>query len=192
MLREALKSGAPQGVKAKSYMDKGELVPDALVIELVAERLSQPDARRGFILDGFPRTADQAVSLDQTLQALKMPLDFVLYFKTTLPVIIRRLGGRRVCSQCNKNYHMTNFRPKVEGICDACGAKLVQRPDDREDTISNRLQVYDKQTAPLIEYYKKKKVLTEVDGDLEVAPLNRVLTELFASKGFAASGNGRN
>ena len=182
MLREALRAATPLGLKAKEYMEKGLLVPDELVIALVRERLSKKDAKSGFILDGFPRTAEQAESLDKTLAELKMPLDLVLYFKTTLPVIIRRLSGRRICGQCGKNYHLTNFRSKVAGICDVCGGKLVQRPDDKEETIENRLRVYESQTEPLIDYYKKKNILHEVSGDLEVGDLNVELMELFKAK----------
>ncbi len=185
MLRESLRAATPLGLKAKTYMEKGELVPDEVVIAMVAERLSKPDAAKGFILDGFPRTADQAKSLDKTLEALKMPLDSVLYFKTSLEVIVARLSGRRVCSKCGKTFHIRNFRPKVEGICDACGSALVQRPDDREETIKNRLEVYEKQTAPLIEYYQKQNNLEEVPGDLEVDPLQAFLKDLFIQKGTA-------
>lgn len=184
MLREAIRNSTPLGQKAKSFMEKGALVPDDLVIELVKERLSRPDAKKGFILDGFPRTPDQAESLDKTLKQLGMPLDFVLYFKTSLEVIIRRLSGRRVCGKCGKIFHLTNNKPKVEGICDKCGSPLVQRPDDKVETIENRLKVYDEQTAPLIDYYRKKKVLSEISGDLDVDDLNVILMDLFRKKGF--------
>ncbi len=116
-----------------------------------------------------------------------MPLDLVLYFKTSLPVIIRRLSGRRVCSQCGKNFHLTNFKPKIDGICDICGGTLFQRPDDKEETIENRLKVYEQQTEPLIDYYKKKKVLYETSGDLEVKPLNDILMGLFQKKGLMSA-----
>ena len=182
----ALKSGSALGLKAKEYMEKGALVPDELVIELVKERLQKEDAQKGFILDGYPRTPEQAENLDKMLHDLKMPLDLVLYFKTSLDVIIRRLSGRRICGQCSKNYHLTNFKPKKEGICDQCGSALVQRPDDRVETIENRLKVYEKQTAPLIDYYQKKKNLAEVSGDLEVDPLNIVLDDLFRKRGLSA------
>ncbi len=182
MLREAIRVSSPIGLEAKAFMDNGALVPDEVVIKLVEERLMKPDAKIGFILDGFPRTPDQAKSLDESLSKLKMPLSLVLYFRTTLGMIIRRLSGRRVCSQCSKTFHMINFRPKVEGVCDACGAKLVQRPDDKEETIRERLKVYESQTAPLIEYYRKTGVLYEVDGDLDVEPLNDELIALFKKK----------
>ncbi len=184
MLREALKAATPLGLKAKEYMEKGALVPDEVVIALVSERLSKADAKKGFILDGFPRTPEQAENLDASLKKLKMPLDLVLYFKTSLAVIIRRLSGRRVCSQCGKNFHLTNFKPKVDGVCDACGGKLFQRPDDKEETIENRLKVYERQTEPLIDYYKKKGTLYETSGDLEVQPLNVILLDLFQKRGL--------
>ncbi len=179
MLREAIRQGSSAGLKAKEFMDRGDLVPDQLVIDLVAERLKQEDAKVGFILDGFPRTSQQAEILDKKLESLKIRLDLVLYFKTSPVVIIRRLSGRRICGKCGKNYHLTNFKPKVEGICDTCGSGLIQRPDDREEAIGERLKVYQKQTAPLIEYYRKKWILEEVSGDLEVGPLNSILKELF-------------
>ncbi|MBI3252869.1 MAG: adenylate kinase [Candidatus Omnitrophica bacterium] len=188
MLREALKAATPLGLKAKATMEKGLLVPDDVVIALVRERLSGPDAKKGFILDGFPRTPEQARSLDATLRDLDMPLSLVLYFKTSLPVIIRRLSGRRVCGACGKNYHLLNFKPKAEGICDACGGKLVQRPDDREETIENRLKVYEAETTPLIDYYQKLKLLTQVSGDLEVRELNRDLLDVFRRKGLLGPG----
>jgi len=182
MLREAIRSSSTLGLKAKEYMDQGALVPDDLVIALVRERLSKPDAKKGFILDGFPRTPEQAENLGKMLQDLKMPLDTTLYFKTSLAVIIRRLGGRRICAQCGKTYHMTNFRPKVEGVCDLDGGKLMQRPDDREETIENRLKVYEKQTAPLIDYYRKIDLLDEVSGDLEVDEVLAALDIIFKKR----------
>lgn len=184
MLREALKNRTPLGLKAKEYMENGKLVPDDVVIGLVSERLLKKDASEGFILDGFPRTVEQAKELDKEIQKLKMPLTSVLYFKTSVPVIIRRLSGRRVCQNCSKNYHAVNFPPKKEGICDVCGGQLIQRPDDKEETIMNRLKVYEKETSPLIDYYKKEKLLQEVSGDLDVKELYAELAEMFQKKGF--------
>lgn len=184
MLREALKAATPLGLEAKEYMDKGELVPDKVVIALVAERLSRPDAAGGFVLDGFPRTRQQGEGLDLTLRRLRMPLDLVIYFKTSQAVIVSRLSGRRVCGQCGKNYHIKNFKPKVDGVCDICGRALVQRPDDKEETIGHRLEVYEKQTAPLVEYYRKKGALVEVSGDLDLNPLQAILADLFHKKGL--------
>jgi adenylate kinase len=186
MLREALRSASPLGLKAKGFMEKGGLVPDEIVIGLVRERLSKKDAAKGFILDGFPRTSQQAQSLDETLNDLKMPLDIAIYFKTSLAVIIRRLSGRRICSKCGKTYHLVNFKPKIQGCCDDCGGDLMQRPDDREEVIENRLKAYEKQTAPLIDYYKKKKILAEVSGDLEMDDLSRSLEGLFLKKGLGS------
>ncbi len=185
MLREALRAGTPLGLKAKSYMERGGLVPDDVVIGIVGERLKQADAQKGFVLDGFPRTKEQAVSLDRMLTDMKMPLDLVIDFETTLGVIIRRLSGRRICAKCGRTYHMTNFRPKTEGVCDDCKGQLMQRPDDREEAIENRLKVYEKATAPLIDYYDGKGNLAKVSGDLEVEPLNAALEELFRKKGLA-------
>lgn len=190
MLREALRAGTTLGLKAKSYMEKGALVPDEVVIGIVGERLKKGDAQAGFVLDGFPRTKEQAQSLDAMLLASRMPLDLAVYFKTSLEVIIRRLSGRRICGKCGRTYHMINFKPKVQGICDECRGDLMQRPDDREEAIENRLKVYEKQTAPLIDYYKKKMVLAEVSGDLEVDALNAELERLFHKKKLgAASGS---
>ena len=186
MLREAMKMGTPLGTKAREYVEKGLLVPDDLVIAMVSERLLKKDAEKGFILDGFPRTPEQAKSLDRNLSEHKIPLNLVLYFKTGLEVIIRRLSGRRVCGQCGKNFHMTNFKPKVEGICDACGGKLVQRPEDKEETIEKRLKVYESQTAPLIDYYKRQGKLVQVSGDLDVHELNVELEALFRQKGLVS------
>ena len=184
MLREALRAGSPLGLKAKAYMEKGGLVPDEVVIGIVAERLKKKDAQAGFILDGYPRTSEQAQSLDTMLTQSDLPLDLAIYFKTSVNVVIKRLSGRRVCSKCGRTYHLVNFKPKVEGICDDCRGELIQRPDDREEVILNRLKEYEKQTAPLIEYYRKKKLLAEVSGDLEVNELNQAMKELFRKKGL--------
>ena len=192
MLREALKSASPLGLKAKLFMEKGELVPDEVVNGLVRQRLQMPDVKAGFILDGFPRTPDQAKNLDETLEELKQPLDIVLYFKTSLPVVLKRLTGRRVCEKCGKNYHVANFPPKQQGVCDVCAGKLVQRPDDQTDTIKNRMEVYEKQTAPLIEYYRKRKILEEVPGDREIKELNLFLEKLFENRGLCAGTGTKN
>ena len=189
MLREALRAGTALGLKAKSFMEKGGLVPDDVVIGIVGERLKKSDAQAGFVLDGFPRTKEQAESLDPMLRELQMPLDLAIYFKTSTAVIIRRLSGRRICAKCGRTYHMVNFKPQTQGICDDCRGELMQRPDDREEAIEHRLKVYEKETAPLIDYYKKKNILAEVSGDLDVDELNVVLEGLFRKKGLGA-GNG--
>ncbi len=167
ILREAVKQGTPTGVKAKSFMDKGELVPDAVVVGIVAERLKKPDCAEGFVLDGFPRNLAQARELDATLKTMGGGIDRVLNLQTDTAVIIRRLTGRRMCKNCNAGYNVFTLPPKKEGVCDACGGPLIQREDDKEATILNRLGVYDRETKDLIEYYRDKGLLQNADGNLE-------------------------
>ena len=185
ILRESVKAAMPLGLKAKSYMDKGELVPDEVVIGIVAERLKNPDTKEGFILDGFPRTVKQAVGLDEALKGIRSGIDMVVYFQTSEKVAIERLTGRRVCKNCGFNYHIKNMPPRKEGICDKCGSGLYQRPDDNEATVLNRLKVYEEQTRPLVDYYSKKGILKKVSGDLGVADLFKVLSQIFAEAKLA-------
>jgi adenylate kinase len=192
MLREALKEATPLGLKAKAFMEKGALVPDEVVIGLVRERMLKNDTKNGYILDGFPRTLEQGKSLDGTLSELKLPLDMVVYFKTSLAVVLKRLTGRRVCEKCGKNYHVITFPPKREGACDICTGKLIQRQDDRSETIQNRMEVYEKQTAPLVAYYLQKNLLEEVAADLEVAPLGQILETLFDKRGLLSGSGAKN
>ncbi len=167
MLRENVKEGTELGLKAKGYMDAGELVPDEVMVAMVADRLSRDDVRgSGFILDGFPRTMVQGESLDRTLDEAGMALDRVLLFDAPDETILERLTGRRVCRKCGRVYHIRFIPPKKEGVCDVCGGELYQRPDDREETIRNRLEVYRRQTADLIGYYEKKGLLTKLDASL--------------------------
>lgn len=179
ILRESVKKSLPLGLKAKSYMDKGELVPDEIVTGIVAERLKGADTKKGYILDGFPRTVKQAEDLDARLKDLGSSIDMAVYFDTSEATAIERLSGRRVCKACGFNYHIKNIPPKKEGVCDKCGNELFQRPDDKEDTVRNRLKVYEAQTKPLIEYYTKKGVIKEVSGDLGVDRLFEVLSKMF-------------
>jgi len=169
MLRAAVKAGIPLGKQAQEYMKKGELVPDSLVIELIRERIKQDDASKGFILDGFPRTVTQAESLEKMLQGLKLSLGMVLKIEVSKALLLKRLSGRRVCPGCGTTYNIDTMRPQKEGICDKCGREIVQRPDDRPETVENRLVVYQKDTAPLIEFYEKKKLLRRVncEGEFE-------------------------
>jgi len=180
ILREAVKSGTPLGVKAKTFMEKGELVPDEVVIGIVVERLKKPDTNKGFILDGFPRTLKQAVDLDSELKKAGSGIDAVIYFATSAKVAISRLSGRRVCKTCGFNYHVKNIPPKKEGACDKCGGVLFQRPDDKEDTVIKRLEVYEDQTKPLVDYYAQKGMLEKVSGDLDVEDLFKVLSKILA------------
>ncbi len=181
LLRSQIQEGTALGKRAKSFIDSGKLVPDDLVVDMVRERLQEPDAANGFILDGFPRTVEQAKALDEMLRKRKTPLNLVLEFNTSEKVIIDRLSGRRTCSNCNANYHIRNIPPKREGICDVCRKPLVQRKDDEPETIRERLKVYEDQTEPLVEFYKKRNILRVVNGNLEVEPLQEELTHSFQS-----------
>jgi len=164
MLREAVKEGTELGKKAKEFMDAGKLVPDEVVIGIVKERLAQPDCEKGFILDGFPRTIPQAEALDKVLEELGKKIDYVINVAVPNEELITRLTGRRTCRQCGAMYHVVFNPPKEEGKCDKCGGELYQRDDDKEETIRQRLEVYEAQTAPLIDYYGKKGVLYNIDG----------------------------
>jgi len=179
ILREAVKAKTPVGMKAKEFMDKGGLVPDEVVIEIVAGRVAMPDCKKGFILDGFPRTGPQAKALDFTLAQLKCPIDLVLYFKTSVETIIQRLSGRRVCRNCAATYHIRNIPPKVTGKCDLCGGELYQRDDDKEETVRNRIKVYESTVPQVIDYYEAKGILRTVSGDMDVAEANTFLSKLF-------------
>lgn len=180
ILREAVKKDLPLAKLTKAFMEKGELVPDEIVTEIVVERLKMDDAKRGFILDGFPRTLKQALDLDAALKSESITIDLILYLETSPKVAIERLSGRRVCKVCGYNYHLENIPPKKEGICDQCGGELFQRPDDKEETVRKRLMVYEVETKPLVDYYSKKRLLKKVSGDLDVKDLFEVLSKIFA------------
>lgn len=164
ILRKAVADGTPLGKEAKSYMDKGELVPDKVVIGLIEDRLKQPDCKKGFILDGFPRNTAQAETLDAMLKKLNMPLDSALSVDVPKDDLMKRLTGRRTCKGCQQMYNVYFSPPKKNGVCDKCGGELFHRDDDKEETIKRRLDVYDAQTAPLISYYKKSGILKSVIG----------------------------
>jgi len=164
ILRNAVQDGTLLGKEAKSYMDKGELVPDRIVIGLIEERLKQDDTKDGYILDGFPRNIAQAEVLDRMLNDVGMPLDFALSIDAPREDLLKRLTGRRTCRNCQQMYNIYYSPPKKDGICDKCGGELFQRDDDKEETIRKRLDVYDAQTSPLINYYKEKGILNSVQG----------------------------
>ena len=169
MFREAVKEETPLGKEAKSYMDAGKLVPDAVTIGIVRERLSKPDCRKGFILDGFPRTVEQADALDEILADNGIKLTGVVNINVPTADLIERAVGRRICKDCGHSFHV-KFKPsKVEGVCDDCGGTTYQRADDSEETMKSRLSVYESSTRPLIEYYKKAGVYKEIDGRQDIA-----------------------
>jgi adenylate kinase len=164
ILRKAVAEQTPLGKEASGYINRGALVPDDLIVDLVAERLKEKDCAQGFILDGFPRTIPQAQSLDEILKKMGIALNGVLSVQVPQKVIVERLAGRRTCRGCGALYHLAFDPPKTEAICGRCGSELVQRDDDREETIVARLKVYDTQTAPLANYYRERNLLRNVDG----------------------------
>jgi len=175
MFRAAIKNQTELGLLAKSYMDKGGLVPDEVTIGLVRERLAEADCKNGFLLDGFPRTVAQAEALDEILKSNGIKLDAVLDVNVPAEKLIRRMVGRRVCKTCGATFHVEFNAPKKDGICDNCGSPLIQRADDTEATAKNRLEVYDNQTAPLLDFYSKKGILKTVNGD---QPLDKVFEDI--------------
>ena len=164
ILRKAVAEQTPLGKQAAQYIKQGALVPDPLIVNLVAERLQDKDCEKGFILDGFPRTISQAESLDEILTRMGLTLDRVLSVQVPHTVIVQRLAGRRTCKGCGALYHLTLDPPDKEGVCDRCGGELYQRDDDREETITARLKVYETQTAPLMNYYRERGLLRDIDG----------------------------
>jgi adenylate kinase len=164
ILRGAVKNGTVMGLEAKKYMDAGDLVPDSVVIGIVKDRLQEPDTAKGFLMDGFPRTIPQAEALDKALEELDRAISKVVVILVDEDDLVKRLSGRRVCRVCQAPFHVMFNQPKVEGVCDKCGAELYQRDDDNEATVRNRLATYGKQTEPLIDYYDKAGVVARVDG----------------------------
>ena len=164
ILRAALKERTPLGLKAKEYMDKGLLVPDAVVIDIIRDRLKEPDCQKGYILDGFPRTVAQAQALDKVLADMQSAIDHVISIEVDKGELVKRLTGRRTCRQCGRGYHVIFDPPVNKDLCDKCQGELYQRDDDNEDTVRNRLDVYDSQTFPLIQYYKEKNLIRSIDG----------------------------
>jgi adenylate kinase len=178
MLREAVKQETELGRKAKQYMDQGQLVPDEVVIGIVKERLAQEDCREGFVLDGFPRTVEQARSLTEILSDLDCKLDAVLNIEVSEEEVVHRLSARRVCKDCGATYHLEYDPPATEGVCDKCGGELYQREDDTPVTIKERLKVYHEKTAPLIDYYRQRDLLKTIDGEAEVEVVFQKISEV--------------
>ncbi|MCF8010054.1 MAG: adenylate kinase [Clostridiales bacterium] len=179
MFRNAIKEGTEMGKKAKEFIDQGNLVPDEVVVGMVKDRLSQSDCEKGFLLDGFPRTLDQAKALDQTLASLGIKLDGVVNISVPREKLMERLTGRRICRDCGASFHVIFNKPKEEGKCDSCGGELYQRSDDNEESVGKRLDVYTQETQPLIDYYKEKGLLADINGDQEITSvLNDILAAL--------------
>lgn len=169
IFRANIKEGTELGKKAKEYMDKGALVPDELVCDLVVDRISQDDAKNGYVLDGFPRTIPQAEALDAALSKINEVVDYAIDVDVPDDNIVNRMSGRRACVACGGTYHIVFNPTKAEGVCDACGGQLILRDDDKPETVQNRLKVYHDQTQPLIEYYTKKNILKSVDGTQDMS-----------------------
>jgi adenylate kinase len=179
MLRAATLSGNEFGLRVKTIMDSGQLVPDGIIIDMIADRIGQPDCRNGFVLDGFPRTLAQAQALDQMLALRGLRLDYVIEFEVDEGALVERLAGRFSCQQCGASYHERDNRPKVDGVCDACGAcEFVCRADDRPETVKARLDVYHRQTAPILPYYRDRGILHRVDGMAEISAVTREIQKI--------------
>jgi len=179
LFRKALQQETDLGKKAKVYMEKGQLVPDEITIQMVLERLNAPDCKNGAILDGFPRNIKQAKALDKAMTKLSRAIDKVTYIKVSEGELLKRLGGRWICRKCQAPYHEVDSPPKVAGKCDRCGGELYQRADDNAETVKKRLKVYFEETSPLIDYYKKAGKLVEINGEGSAEEINRrIITAL--------------
>ncbi len=186
LLRANVRDDTGLGRRARPYMDRGELVPDELILDMMAERLSEPDAQHGYVLDGFPRTVAQAEALAARLRQMAQELDAVIYLRVPEEEILRRLSGRRTCPKCDAVYHVDTMPPQREGICDACGADLVQRDDETPEVVSKRLAVYEEQTRPLLDFYRKRGLLKEVDGTIGVDNVVRAIERIAEASKSAA------
>ena len=188
MIRERIRSGTPTGLKAEPYVACGDLVPDAIMVDMVIERLGEPDARAGFLLDGFPRTQAQAEALDRSLAAAGHTLDAVIVLDVPDDTVVDRLSGRRTCGNpnCQANYHVRTIPPKIEGKCDRCGSTLLQRDDDKPEAIRRRLQQYHRQTEEVAKYYGTRGVVSKVSGVGSVEMVHQRLREVLVNKGCSA------
>jgi adenylate kinase len=178
MFRAAIKEGTELGLQAKSYMDRGDLVPDEVTIGIVRERLSKDDCQKGFLLDGFPRTVAQAEALENILAELNRSIDYVINIDVDKDILMERLTGRRICKNCGATYHLVFNPPSQSGVCDKCGGELYQRADDNEETVANRLEVNLKQTQPLLDFYQAKGYLRNINGQQEIDKVFQDISEL--------------
>lgn len=178
IFRANIKNGTELGMEAKKYMDQGLLVPDELTVKILLNRVSQPDCKNGYVLDGFPRTIPQAEVLDKALAELGESIDYAIDVDVPDENIVKRMSGRRACVSCGATYHVVHVPPKKEGICDRCGSELILRDDDKPETVKNRLDVYHKQTQPLIDFYTKKGVLKTVDGTVDMQDVFKAIVAI--------------
>ena len=178
IFRANIKEGTELGKEAKSYMDKGQLVPDELTVKILLDRVAKEDCKNGYVLDGFPRTIPQAEVLEDALTKLNDKIDYAINVEVPDENIVRRMSGRRACLSCGATYHIVHIPPKAEGVCDRCGKDLVLRDDDKEETVQKRLNVYHEQTQPLIDFYEKRGVLKEVDGTVDMKDVFAAITRI--------------
>ena len=178
IFRANIKNGTELGMEAKKYIDQGLLVPDELTVKILLDRVSQPDCKNGYVLDGFPRTIPQAEVLDKALAELGESIDYAIDVDVPDENIVKRMSGRRACVSCGATYHVVHVPPKKEGICDRCGSELILRDDDKPETVKNRLDVYHKQTQPLIDFYTKKGVLKTVDGTVDMQDVFKAIVAI--------------
>ena len=183
LFRKALSEQTELGMKAKEYMDKGQLVPNEITIQMVLDRLAAPDVKQGAILDGFPRNLEQARALDKALAEQSKAIDKVVYIKVSEGELLKRLGGRWICRQCQAPYHEVDSPPKQKGVCDRCSGELYQRDDDKPETVKKRLEVYFAETSPLIDYFRQAGKLLEIKGEGSVADVNREILEALGQAG---------
>ncbi len=181
MFRAAIKEGTELGMKAKKFMDEGQLVPDEVTIGIVRERLAKPDCEKGFLLDGFPRTVPQAEALDNILNEMNRSIDYVIHIDVDREILMERLTGRRICRDCGATYHLVFNPPKQANVCDKCNGELYQRDDDNEETVANRLEVNINQQQPLLDYYEKKGVLKTIDGSRKIEEVFQEVDTLIGS-----------
>lgn len=192
IMREEMKNNTPLGKELKAYVESGKLVPDEVVTKIIENRITRDKTKKNYMLDGFPRTTAQAKALDEILARSNQPINYALYMEATLPLIITRLTGRRVCRKCGAVYHVVNRPSKKKDVCDACGGELYQRTDDNEATIRTRMDVYLKSTAPIVDYYQKQGKLHNLNGDQDAENLLASLVDLLNESTNHAKNSGRN